>query len=123
MAHVPLPASAHSLTREQTLRIAGIAGMAMLPLFATTVIVLTWLEWDFLRGTGWTVLDAHQVNYPSGLARGHLGAVQSLNFLMLGALAIIFGRACEPSSYIGGPGQSPPSRSARSACPGFSARS
>ena len=63
----------------------------MLPVFVGTVIVLTWLEWDFLHGTGWTVLHEHQVNYPSGLARGDLGLLQSLNFLVLGGLALVFG--------------------------------
>jgi hypothetical protein len=84
-------AAAHTVTREQHLRIAGTAGMAMLPVFAITVIVLTWLDWDFLHSTGWTVLDEHRVNYPSALARGDLGLVQSLNFLTLGVLAVIFG--------------------------------
>lgn len=91
MAHVPIHAAPHSLTREQSLRVAGTTGMAMLPVFATTVIVLTVLEWDFLHETGWTVLDAHEVNYPSALARGDLGFVQSLNFFMLGVFAVIFG--------------------------------
>lgn len=79
-------------TRRRTLSVAGAAGIAMLPVFVGTVIVLTWLEWDFLHGTGWTVLHEHQVNYPSALARGNLGLLQSLNFLLLGGLALIFGR-------------------------------
>jgi hypothetical protein len=87
-----LSSSGDSDRHAQSLRIAGTAGMAMLPAFAGIVIALTWLEWDFLRGTGWTVLDAHDVNYPSGLARGDLGVVQSLNFLLLGVLAAVFGQ-------------------------------
>jgi hypothetical protein len=50
-------------------------------------------EWDFLRSVGWTVLDAHDVNYPSGLARGDLGVLQSLNFLVvLSVLCFLFAR-------------------------------
>ena len=76
---------------ERDLRRAGIAGMAMLPVFALVVVLLTWLEWDFLHELGWTVLDPGEVNYPSSLARGELGLLQSLNFLLLGVLAALFG--------------------------------
>ena len=78
--------------RERNLRIAGIAGMAMLPLFALIVVLLTWLKWDYLHDLGWTVLDPGEVNYPSSLARGELGFLQSLNFLLLGVLAAGFGQ-------------------------------
>jgi hypothetical protein len=91
MAHVSMHAGARPIARQRTLRIAGMAGMAMLPVFALVVVMLTWLEWDFLHATGWTVLHEHLVNYPSALARGHLGLLQSLNFLLLGAFAVIFG--------------------------------
>lgn len=84
------PARAHA-TRP-FLRTGGVAGLLMLPLFAATVVVLTWLEWDFLHDLGWTVLHAHDVNYPSSLARGDLGAVQSLNFAVLGLLTFLFAR-------------------------------
>jgi hypothetical protein len=72
------------------LRRGGLAGMLMYPVFALTVVVLTWLEWDFLYGLGWTVRDSGGVNYPSGLARGDYGIVQSLNFAVLGALGLVF---------------------------------
>jgi hypothetical protein len=84
------PARAHA-TRP-FLRTGGVAGLLMLPLFAATVVVLTWLEWEFLHDLGWTVLHAHDVNYPSGLARGDLGPLQSLNFVALGFLAFLFAR-------------------------------
>jgi hypothetical protein len=64
----------------------------MLPTFFAVVVLLTWLEWDFLHGTGWTVMDEHQVNYPSTLALGDLGLLQSLNFVVLSALALVFGQ-------------------------------
>ena len=74
------------------LRTGGVAGLLMLPLFAVTVAVLTWAEWDFLHDLGWTVVHAHDVNYPSSLARGDLGPVQSLNFALLGLLTFLFAR-------------------------------
>ena len=90
MAHAHLQAAVHPVEGSDVLHRAGIAGMLMYPLFAGTVVLLTWLEWDFLHGTGWTVLDEHTVNYPSALARGDLGLLQSLNFLVLSALAFVF---------------------------------
>ena len=84
------PARSHR-TRPR-LRTGGVAGMLMLPLFAGVVVVLTWAEWDFLHDLGWTVVHEHDVNYPSSLARGDLGAVQVLNFAGLGVLAFLFAR-------------------------------
>lgn len=94
MAHAHLQAAVHPVESSDILHRAGIAGMLMYPLFAGTVVLLTWLEWDFLHGTGWTVLDEHTVNYPSALARGDLGLLQSLNFLVLSALAFVFSQGC-----------------------------
>ena len=84
------PARSHR-TRP-LLRTGGVAGMLMLPLFALTVVVLTWAEWEFLHDLGWTVVHEHGVNYPSSLARGDLGVVQELNFAALGVLAFLFAR-------------------------------
>ena len=93
MAHPNLHAVAHPVASYRSLRLAGTAGLAIYPVFAIIVVLLTWLEWDFLHRMGWTVTDANEVNYPSGLARGDLGLVQSLNFLfVLGVLAVIFGQ-------------------------------
>jgi hypothetical protein len=89
MVQVSMHAAAHPVASERNLRLAGTAGMAVLP---GVVVVLTWLEWDFLHGTGWTVLHEHEVNYPSALARGDLGLLQSLNFILLGVLVVIFGQ-------------------------------
>jgi Protein of unknown function (DUF998) len=64
--------------------------MFMYPIFALTVVVLTWLGWEFLHGLGWTVRESGEVNYPSSLARGEYGIVQALNFALLGALGLVF---------------------------------
>jgi hypothetical protein len=74
------------------LRTRGTAGLFTLPVFAGTVAVLTWAEWTFLHALGWTVVHAHDVNYPSSLARGDLGLFQSLDFAVLGLLTILFAR-------------------------------
>jgi hypothetical protein len=92
MSTVGLHWPTRSHATRPLLRTAGVAGLLMLPLFAATVVVLTWLEWDFLHGLGWTVVHAHDVNYPSSLARGDLGRVQSLNFAVLGLLTVLFAR-------------------------------
>jgi hypothetical protein len=68
---------------QRSLQVGGVAGMLILPVFTLTVVLLTWAEWDFLHRVGWTVLDSHDVNYPSGLARGPFGPIQSLNFLVV----------------------------------------
>jgi hypothetical protein len=87
-AGVPSPAT------HRVLQVGGIAGMLMYPVFALTVVLLTWAEWGFLHSIGWTVLHAHDVNYPSGLARGDLGVAQSLNFLVvLSVLCLLLARA------------------------------
>lgn len=78
--------------RHRRLRVGGLAGMLVLPVFALTVVLLTWAEWDFLHDLGWTVLHSGDVYYPSSLARGGLGPLQSLNFAVLGALVLGFAR-------------------------------
>ena len=92
MSTVDLHWPTRSHATRPLLRTGGVAGLLMLPVFATTVAVLTWAEWKFLHGLGWTVVHAHDVNYPSSLARGDLGLVQSLNFALLGLLTFLFAR-------------------------------
>ena len=74
---------------------SGVAGMLIYPLFAGVVLVLTWLQWDFLHGMGWTVLDDGGVLYPSVLARGDLGLLQAVNGVAVGLLAAWFGRGLQ----------------------------
>ena len=92
MTHVHVHSVAHPIATQRSLRLAGTLGMAILPIFALVVVLLTWLEWDFLHGIGWTVLHEHKVNYPSSLSRGDFGVVQTLNFLMIGVFTVIFGQ-------------------------------
>lgn len=74
---------------------SGAAGMLIYPLFAGVVVVLTWLQWDFLHGMGWTVLDDGGTLYPSVLARGDLGLLQAVSVVVVGLLAAWFGRGLQ----------------------------
>ena len=96
-------ASAHADAGQD--RLAAVAGIIAGPLFLVTIVLLTWAEYGFLRSRGWTVLDAHDVPWPSGLAVSHLGWVQILNFAVTGALLLVFVRAVRH--------QLPPRRSSR----------
>lgn len=66
------------------------AGVLAGPLFLGVVALLTWLEWDFLHGLGWTLLDSGDVPYPSGTALGPYGFVQVANFFVTGVLLLVF---------------------------------
>ena len=74
-------------------RLAAYAGMSAGPLFLSTVVVLTWWQYDYLRSLGWTVLRDHQVPWPSGLALAEHGWAQVLNFAVTGLLLLFFVRA------------------------------
>jgi hypothetical protein len=104
MSTVSLHWPARSHGTRPLLRTGGLAGMLMLPLFALTVVVLTWAEWDFLHALGWTVMHEHGVNYPSSLARGDPGVLQSLNFAALGLLTVLFARGLRTQFGRGRPG-------------------
>lgn len=74
-------------------RLAAIAGMVAGPLFIATVTLLSWLQYDYLRSLGWTVLDDNQVPWPSSLALSDHGWAQVLNFAVTGLLLLVFVRA------------------------------
>jgi hypothetical protein len=78
---------------EHRRQLAARAGIVAGPLFLTTVVILTALRWDYLRSLGWTILDEHNVPYPSGLALGDGGWAQMLNFAVTGLLVLVFVRA------------------------------
>lgn len=78
---------------ERSQRLAAVAGMVAGPLFLVTVVILTWLRYDYLRSLGWTILDEHNVPWPSGLALDGNGWAQMLNFAVTGLLLLVFVRA------------------------------
>ena len=69
--------------------------MLLYPIFAGVVVLLTWLQWNFLHRLGWTVLDGGRVAYPSALARGSLGLLQTVNVVVVGMLAAWLGRGLQ----------------------------
>jgi len=73
-----------------TRRTSALAGLTLGPLWFTVVIIVTWLEWDFLHSLGWELVDNNEVPYPSATARGDYGFLQMANFAVAGILAAVF---------------------------------
>ena len=67
----------------------AIAGMVGPMLFASVVVLLTMVQYDFMIQTGWRPVADPAGAWPSGLALGPYGWAQSLNFAVSG-LALIF---------------------------------
>jgi hypothetical protein len=59
-------------------------------LFASGLVTLTTLQYDFLLGIGWEPLKDPSGVWPSGLSLGPFGWIQDLNFALSGALLAIF---------------------------------
>ncbi len=76
--------SKHALG-TRTLALGGIVGPW---LWASIVVILTFVEYDTLRSFGWTPGQDNGVNYPSSLALGSAGWLQVANFALFGVLTI-----------------------------------
>lgn len=76
--------------RALTTRRAALAGMIGPALFGCLIILLTLLEYDFMRGLGWHPIRESDVPWPSGLALGPYGWLQVANFVLFGLLLIAF---------------------------------
>jgi len=72
------------------LRNAAFAGMIGPALFALIVVVLTVAQYGFMVDLGWDPIGASDVPWPSGLALGHLGWLQVLNFILFGLALMVF---------------------------------
>jgi hypothetical protein len=77
---------------HDTRRIAGLAGLAVLPTYAFFVVLVTALEWDYLHDLGWSVTGEYDLPYPSVLARGDVGFLMMLNFAVVAVLIATFTR-------------------------------
>jgi hypothetical protein len=66
------------------------AGLAGPPLFAGTLLILTLLQDDFLRGLGWHPRYAPTFDWPSGLALGPYGGWMTATFILSGAMMAVF---------------------------------
>ena len=76
--------------RAGMIRAAAIGGMAGPVLFASVLVVLTVVQYDFMLGIGWRPLGDPAGAWPSGLALGPYGWVQISNFVVSGLLLAIF---------------------------------
>src|SRR5262245_13232696 len=73
-------------------RVAGLAGLGVLPTYPFSVLLVTALEWAYLHELGWTVAGEYDLPYPSVLARGDFGVLMMLNFAVVAVLTALFAR-------------------------------
>ncbi len=71
-------------------RMAALAGMGAPIVFAVGLVLVTWAEYDFLRGLGFSVTDHGDSAWPSGLAQGPHGWAQIANYAVTGLLLLVF---------------------------------
>jgi hypothetical protein len=76
--------------RISVVRGAAIAGMVGPALFALLVVTFTAVQYSFMIGIGWHPIADPASAWPSGLALGPYGWVQSLNFAISGLSLILF---------------------------------
>lgn len=69
---------------------AALAGMVGPVLFGTVLLVLSYLQYDFMLGIGWQPLADPAGAWPSGLALGPYGPLQDANFVVSGLLLALF---------------------------------
>ncbi len=88
----PLTLTSSEERTMPSLRVAALAGIAVPVVFIGTIALLTWVQYDFMTGIGWSLTEEYEaeVPYPSGLAGGPHGWAQSANFAVVGVLALAF---------------------------------
>jgi hypothetical protein len=72
------------------IKAAVIAGMIGPALFATLLLALSALQYDFMLGIGWRPVANPAGAWPSGLALGPYGTAQVANFVVSGLLLAFF---------------------------------
>src|SRR5437016_14308436 len=75
-----------ALRMNRLTKLAALAGMIGPLLFGSVLLVLTVVEYDFMRSLGWEPLSVTTVVWPSGLALGPYGYVMTAAFLVNGLL-------------------------------------
>jgi hypothetical protein len=76
--------------KRRIIKLAGIAGTIGPVLFGGVLLALSVLEYDFMLGIGWRPAADPAGAWPSGLALGPYGAVQTANFVISGFLLCLF---------------------------------
>ncbi len=71
-------------------RFAALAGMIGPLLFGAMLVVLTVLEYDFMRSLRWDPIYAATTDWPSGLSLGPYGAWMIATFILSGLLLMLF---------------------------------
>src|SRR5436190_18131443 len=69
---------------------AALAGTVGSVLFAGVLVILTLIEYDFMRSLGWEPLGWSNTDWPSGLALGPYGYIMTAAFLINGLFVILF---------------------------------
>ena len=92
MAVTRLPLTASMVEHDVSIRRAALAGMIGAPLFGLIVAGLTVLQYDFMVGLGWHPVLSSTIVWPSGLAVGPYGWLQTVNFMVFGLALLVFAR-------------------------------
>jgi Protein of unknown function (DUF998) len=92
MAVTRLPLTSSMVEQGFAIKRAALAGMIGAPLFGLIVVGLTVLQYDFMIDLGWHPVLSSPIAWPSGLAVGPYGWLQTLNFIGFGLALIIFAR-------------------------------
>jgi hypothetical protein len=87
---MPVRTASGARTKRTMIRMAAVAGMAGPVLFGTVLVALTVFRYDFMLGMGWRPLGDPAGAWPSGLALGPYGRVQTLTFVISGFLLATF---------------------------------
>jgi hypothetical protein len=76
--------------KPRLLRFAALAGMIGPFLFGAMLVLLTMLEYDFMRSLRWDPIHAATTDWPSGLALGPYGGWMIATFILSGLLLVLF---------------------------------
>jgi hypothetical protein len=82
---MPLPAK-----NLRLVRLAALAGMSGPLLFGAMLVLLTTLEYDFMRSLRWDPVLAATTDWPSGLSLGPYGGWMVASFILGGLLLMLF---------------------------------
>ncbi len=72
---------------QKTAALAGMIGPAF---FGAMLVILTFVEYDFMRSLRWHPINAPTVDWPSGLALGPYGGWMIATFIVGGLLLMLF---------------------------------
>lgn len=75
---------------RRVLKAAAVCGAGGPVLFAGVLVVLSFLEKDFMLALGWNPITAVTHDWPSGLALGPLGPVMTTTFISSGLVLVFF---------------------------------